>query len=452
MDRVFCVLLATGLLLTGSAGAGRADDWPQWLGPQRDGVWRESGVLDKFPEGGPKVLWRAPVGGGYTGPAVAGGRVYVTDRVLAPGTRLPANAFAKSSLPGQERVLCLDAATGQQVWKHEYDCPYRISYPAGPRATPLVHGDKVYTLGAMGDLICFEAATGKVVWSKNFPRDYKADVPLWGFSSHPLLDGDRLVSLVGGEGSAVVAFNKDTGQELWRSLTAPEIGYCPPMVYPVGKSRQLIAWLPDEVHGLEPETGKPLWGVPFTVKAGMTIPTPRLQGNRLFLTAFYSSALMLELADNPPSAKVVWKGKGKNEYPANTQTLHSVMTTPFWVGDFIYGVDSYGELRCLKADTGERVWESLQATGSQKKHPQDRWDNLFLTPNGDRWFLFTEKGELIIARLSPRGYEEVSRAKVIEPTNVMPGRPVVWMHPAYANRCAYIRNDKELICVSLAKE
>src|SRR5581483_3658525 len=122
------------------APSARADDWPQWLGPQRDGVWRETGIVEKFPPGGPKVLWKAPVGGGYAGPAVAGGKVYVIDRVLPEGTRNPANAFARDEIPGRERVLCLDEQTGRVIWKHEYDCPYRISYPAGPRATPLVSG------------------------------------------------------------------------------------------------------------------------------------------------------------------------------------------------------------------------------------------------------------------------------------------------------------------------
>src|SRR5215469_11971433 len=110
----------------------RADDWPQWLGPQRDGVWRETGILDRFPKGGPKVRWRTPLGGGYAGPAVAGGRVYVTDRVLAPGVRNPDNPFGRGKLAGKERVLCLDEATGKLLWEHAYDCTYTISYPAGP--------------------------------------------------------------------------------------------------------------------------------------------------------------------------------------------------------------------------------------------------------------------------------------------------------------------------------
>jgi len=169
--------------------AARGDDWPQWLGPKRDGVWRETGIVEKFPKGGPKVLWRTPIGGGYSGPAVAGVRAYITDRLLATDAKNPASGFTKNEIPGKERVLCLDDATGQIIWKHDYDCNYDMQYPAGPRTTPVVDNGKVYTLGAMGDLLCLDTANGKVLWSKNFPKDYNAPVQVWGFAAHPLLKG-----------------------------------------------------------------------------------------------------------------------------------------------------------------------------------------------------------------------------------------------------------------------
>src|SRR6185437_16149616 len=125
----------------------RADDWPQWLGPQRDAIWRETGILDKFPPGGPKVRWRTPIGSGYSGPAVAQGRVYLTDRILDEGAKKPDNPFRSPPVAGKERILCLNEKTGELLWKHEYDCTYRISYADGPRATPLVHDGRVYTLG-----------------------------------------------------------------------------------------------------------------------------------------------------------------------------------------------------------------------------------------------------------------------------------------------------------------
>jgi outer membrane protein assembly factor BamB len=450
----FFSILALGCTLTALATA-RADDWPQWLGPERDGVWRETGILDKFPDNGPKVLWRAAVGGGYAGPAVAGNRVYVTDRLLGDGDRNPDNPFDRNSrVKGKERVLCLDDADGSVVWKYEYDCPYRVSYPAGPRTTPIIRDGKVYTLGTMGDLLCLDAAAGKVLWSKNFPRDYHAQVPMWGFSANPLLDGDKLICLVGGAGSVAVAFHKDSGKEIWRALSAREPGYCPPTIIEAGGKRQLIIWHPEAVNSVDPETGRLYWSQRFEIKAGMTIPTPRQAGDELFVSCFYNGSMMFKLDPDAPRATVLWRSKSSSELPQRTDNLHCVMSTPFLKDGYIYGVCSYGELRCLRADSGERIWQTREPT---TKGPAVRWANAFLVQQGDRCFLFNELGDLIIARLTPKGYEEISRAHVLDPTNKMASvmreeqKIVVWSHPAFAHRSVYARNDKELIRVSLAR-
>src|SRR5438105_2631818 len=252
----------------------RADDWPQWLGPRRDGVWRESGIIDHFPKDGPKLRWRTPIGAGYTGPAVAHGKVFVMDRILPEGVQNPDNAFARARVAGKERVLCLNEADGKILWKDEYDCDYKVSYPAGPRTTPVVDGKYVYTLGTMGDLRCLDVDSGQLVWSKNFPKDYHAEIPVWGFAAHPLLDGDKLICLIGGEGSVAVAFDKSNGSERWRALSAPEPGYCPPMIYEFGGKRQLIIWHPQGINCLDPESGKVFWTQPFELKAGLYLPTP----------------------------------------------------------------------------------------------------------------------------------------------------------------------------------
>jgi outer membrane protein assembly factor BamB len=465
LPRFAFFLALTAVPLT--AARVRADDWPQWLGPQRDGVWRETGLIAKFPQGGPKVRWRTALGGGYAGPAVAQGRVYVTDRVLAPGVKDPDDPFARSNSAGTERVRCLDEATGKLVWEHSYPCTYQISYPCGPRATPLVAGDKVYTLGAMGDLYCLDARTGKPVWSKNFPRDYGAPVPGWGFAAHPLLDGDRLICLVGGNESVVVAFDKDTGKEKWKALTveAPsEIGYAPPMIFQAGGTRQLIVWHPEGANGLDPETGKVYWSQKFKSRSNLTIATPRLSGDKLLLTSFYSGATLLQLVADKPTATIVWQSKGRGELPEQTDNLHSIMSTPVIKDGYVYGVCSYGELRCLRLADGKRIWQDLTATSDGKNVPRERneqvrWANAFLVPQGDRFFLFNEHGDLIIAQLTPQGYVERDRAHLLEPTGKLqgggrfgPGRVILWSHPAFANHSVYARNDKEIVCVSLAAE
>jgi outer membrane protein assembly factor BamB len=458
--RLFWSLVVIGA----SAGVSTADDWPQWLGPKRDGVWRETGLVEKFPQGGPKQLWKAPVGTGYAGPAVANGKVFVTDYTPGANGKLPGDGFAKGKFAGTERVTCRDAASGKELWKTEYAVEYTVSYPAGPRCTPNVDGEFVYTLGAMGDLKCLKVADGKEVWSKNFMKDYESGLPQWGFAAHPLIDGDKIICLVGGSNDRlVVAFDKKTGKELWASQSClGDFGYCPPMIYEFGGKRRLIIWHTRAVVGLNPDTGKRLWRVEFEVKAALTAPTPRKVGDdKLFITSFYNGSMLLKVGAD--KAEVVWKSKAKGELPNQTADLSSIMCTPWVDGNYVYGVCSYGQLRCIEANTGKRVWESMQATRGKLTPPKvaaepepadsERWSLAFIIPQSDRYFLFNEQGDLIIAKLSPKGYEEVDRAHILDPTNVMAGRGrlVVWMHPAFANKCVFVRNDKELICYSLTK-
>jgi len=450
--RFSLAFLASLLLLPLTASA---EDWPGWLGTQRDGVWRESGLVEKFPAGGPKVLWRHPLGGGYAGPAVADGKVYVTDRVLDAGQKDPNNPFMRTKSTGKERVICRDAQTGKLLWTHSYPSTYTVSYPCGPRATPVVAGGKVYTLGAMGNLLCLDARTGKEMWAKDFVADYDAQVPVWGFSASPLLDGNNLICLVAGD-AVVVAFDKDTGKEKWRSLklNVADIGYCPPMIYSFGGKRHLIIWHPEAVCGLDPATGKELWSYSWRIKASLTIPTPRQVGNRLFLTGFYDGCRMLEITGTDKfTVKELWRSKGRGEMPNQTDKLHSIMSTPVIKGEHIYGMCSYGQLRCLRLDDGQRVWSELTASGAGKEPL--RWANAFIVAQGERFFLFNEKGDLIIAKLTPKGYEEIDRAHLLDPTGQLGGgfgnpRKVVWSHPAFANKCVFARNDKEIVCVSLA--
>lgn len=419
----------------------RADDWPQWMGPQRDDVWRETGILGKFPEGGPKVLWRVPIAGGYAGPAVADGRVYVADYLLKEGDPRP-DPGKRNKLKGMERVLCFDQQTGKPIWKHEYDCPYEVSYPAGPRVTPTVHQSKVYTLGTEGHLFCLDAAKGTVLWSKELKKEYKTETPQWGFCGHPLVDGKKLICLVGGEGSVAVAFDKDTGKELWRALSASEPGYCPPTMIEAGGKRQLLIWHAASLNSLDPETGKPYWEHPLKPDYGMSIAAPRKLGDLLYASGIGDVGVCLKLAKDKPGFEVVWKGDPKTGvYCANS--------TPFLEDGIIYGSDCQtGAFRAVNLATGQRLWESFQPTTGGNQRASSA--TAFVIKNGDRFILFAETGHLIIAKLTPKGYEEISRAKILEPTGDAFGRPVVWSHPAFAGKCCFARNDKELVCVSLA--
>jgi outer membrane protein assembly factor BamB len=443
---------AVALAILGWASGALADDWPQWLGPKRDGIWRETGILDKFPTNGLAVRWRTSVQRGYCGPAVVGGRLFMLDREPgAPLTRKPGDRSIPMAA-GNERVLCLDASDGSKIWERTYDCPYRIGYPAGPRATPVVANGRVFTLGAMGDLLCLDARDGKVVWERHLLKDFAlADPPTWGYAAHPLLDGQRLICMVGGSNSAVVAFDKDTGKEIWRALTAKEIGYAPPGLHTIGGQRQIIIWHPDALAGLEPETGKAIWTHNYPVEGKaqrpeVTIATPRVEGDRIFVSSFYHGALLIQVTNNPPGARVVWNRHSSSSSSEMNDGLHTVMCVPIWKNEHLYGVCGYGELRCLDARTGDRVWESNGAVGGKP----GLFGTAFLVEHEDRVFIWNDQGELILARLSPRGYDEIGRAKLLETSENTRGRDIVWCHPAFANRCAYVQNGKELICVSLA--
>lgn len=430
-----------------------AADWPEWMGGHnREGVWTETGILEKFPPGGPKRLWSTPIGPGYSGPAVVGDRVYVMDRQVPPPAEGEKKASVHRAHKGTERLLCLDAKTGKQVWVHEYPCEYKLSYGSGPRTTPLVRDGRVYMLGAMGDFKCLNAADGKVIWAKNIRTEYKAPVPVWGYAAAPLLDGDLLYTLVGGEDSAIVAFHKDTGKEVWKALTTEEIGYSPPVIVQAGGARQLIVWHSESINSLDPATGKRLWFVLYPAedvsiqRPAPIIPAPRQMGDLLFIASYYHGPLMLRLAADKPAAEVLYRDKTTN--PRKPIGLHCGMSTPLLRDGHIYGICANGELRCCDAKTGNQLWETYAPVGGKKAD----CGTVFLVPQGDRVVMFNDSGELIFAKLSPKGYEEIDRAKIIEPKESARGRVVVWSHPAFADRKVFVRNSQEIVCVSVAQE
>lgn len=412
-----------------------ADDWPQWRGPQRDGVWRESGVLEKFSGPELKAQWRAKISSGYSGPTVADGRVFVTDRFVKPQQ--------------SERVHCFRADNGKKLWTHTYPCKYSgVSYEAGPRASVSIDGDRAYSLGTMGHLFCLKTNDGSVAWQHDLHAKYQIrfDQLIWGVSASPLVDGDLLIVQVGGgkPDSCLVAFDKLTGEERWRALD-DRPSYAAPIIIEQAGQRVLVCWTGDNVVGLDPATGKTYWKEPFAPRnMVLAVSTPIVDHDRLFVTGFYDGSMMLRLKPDELAVKQIWRRIGMSE--KKTDALHSIISTPLFDGDYVYGVDSYGELRCLDARTGDRLWENLTAV------PNVRWGTIHIVQNEDRVWMFNEKGELIIGRLSPKGFEEISRANLISPTTAQLGQRggVCWSHPAFANRHVFARNDEELVCADLS--
>ncbi|EDY17084.1 Pyrrolo-quinoline quinone [Chthoniobacter flavus Ellin428] len=402
----------------------RADDWPQWRGPQRDGVWREQGIMESFPSEGLKPLWQGEAGGGWSSPVIAAGRVFLHDSVLTKPT-------------AHERVRAFDAVNGKLLWTYAYDVDYPewafgADQNGGPTSTPTVAEGKVYTLGANGALACLAAATGEVLWKKDLAREYA--VQSFTTRASPLVDGDRLILYIGGKpGACLVALDRHTGREVWKALDEPATNSSPIILTAAGR-RQLIVWTASSISALDPVTGTTLWREPLTTTSYDCNATPVWRGERLLV-----SGLMLKLDDEKPGASVLW--------PENRAPLKRVLSntsTPLLTDAAVFSATNKGDLVCLDARTGQQLWRTDKVTDRQSG------PSIHLTPNDGAVFLFTNKGELIRARLSAAGYEEISRVKVIEPVYPFGGRKVAWTPPAFANHCIFVRNERELICVSLA--
>ena len=407
-----------------------SQDWPDWRGVNRDGIWTETGIVKKFDSGKITQKWSVPVGSGYSGPTVSKGKVYLADLIKNPSQT--------------EGVLCFDEKSGKKIWEFRYPCEYTgVGYPAGPRASVVINNGKAYSLGTMGNLFCFDAEKGNVIWQKDLNREYEIIMPTWGISATPLITGDKVILQISGSNNAcVIALDKNTGKEIWRNLE-DIAAYSAPILIEKNGKKVVVVWTEDSLAGLNPETGEVFWRFPWKTGSGMSIATPVLYNDYIFVSAFYSGSLLVKLGNDYTSAKKVWQRSGESE--RKTDALHCVMNTPLIINDFIYGVDSYGELRCLELATGNRIWEDLTAV------KKDRWANIHFIQNGYKTWMFNEQGELIISELSPSGFKEISRAKIIEPTKEQLPRGVTWSHPAFANKHVYIRNDRELVCVDLSE-
>ncbi len=426
-----CVLLVTSIC--------SAEDWPQWRGPRADDTWQESGLVETFAADRLSHVWEADVGPGYTGPTVAKGRVYLMDRQTEPEQ--------------VERVLCFDANTGKPIWQHAYPCPYRdVGYQAGPRAAVTIVDDQAFSLGTMGHLHCYDAATGEVRWKRDLNHDYEIQrddkensrMPIWGIAASPLVYKQTIILQIGGrDGACVVALNRSDGSEVWRALDDRAQYSTPVLVQQAGRDLAVV-WTGDSLAGIDAVDGTVHWRIVMTpVNMPIGIATPIVHDHQVFVTSFYDGSMLVALSPDKLDATEVWRARGPSEQ--ETEALHSIISTPVWIGDHIYGVDSYGQLRCLEATTGKRVWEDFTAT------PRARWSTIHFVQNGKRTWMFNERGELIIATLDPSGFHETSRAKLIEPTLQQLNRRkgVCWSHPAFANGHVFVRNDERLVCASL---
>ncbi|MDA3823472.1 MAG: PQQ-like beta-propeller repeat protein [Bacteroidales bacterium] len=424
------------VLLTISISAGcnaqsnhSENDWSQWMGKDRKGIWHLDLMKESLDVTDLVKKWEVAVGTGYCGPTVYNGKVYVMDFVNE-----------------KERVLCFDAETGNQLWIHTYTVDYSVGYPTGPRASVIIEDELAYSFGTMGAIYCLNAVTGEVIWSVDGDKAYDLDMPIWGLAASPLIEKEQLIVQMGGKPDAcLVAFDKKNGKEMWRALS-DEASYAAPIVIEQAGERVLVCWTGDNLAGLDPESGEVFWKVPYIRRKDViNISTPVYSPPYIFLSSFYDGSMLVRLDNKKLSAELVWNRAGESE--RKTDALHCIISTPLIQGNYVYGVDSYGEFRCLDLMTGDRIWTDSTLV------PYGRWANAHFVTQDDKIWAFNEKGELILGRISSKGFNELGRTKLIKPVKVSPNPRggVNWAFPAFNGRRIYARSDGALVCYELVK-
>ncbi|MDZ4288799.1 MAG: PQQ-binding-like beta-propeller repeat protein [Prosthecobacter sp.] len=369
------------------------------------------------------IPWRTAVGNGFASPVVAKGRVFLFD--------------AELTRPAKERLHCFEESTGKPLWTFAYgvvygDYAYNPEQSGGPTATPIVEAGKIYTVGGNGHVHCLDTEKGGVLWENDLGKTYQ--IRELQCRPSPLIEGDLLIVVTGAQaGACVVALDKGTGNEVWKALEDSVLN-CSPMVFTVGKRRQLIVWSGEAVTSLNPLTGETYWRERLITNTNYGTSTPVFQNNRLLI-----AGLMLELSTgDTPTATILWP-----DTKALAKRILSNTSTALFRDDCIYSARGKGELVCLEAATGKQLWQVDTITEPKKGAC------IHIVPTSDATYLFTDEGNLICAELTPTGYHEISRAHLIDPAFPFEGKLRAYAAPALANGHIFVRSEKELVCASL---
>jgi outer membrane protein assembly factor BamB len=397
------------LLLLGAPAP--AADWPQWLGPRRDG---SSAEKVKPWKGDLKVLWRKPVGPGHSSPVVAGGKVYLH-------TQVPDK--------DEEQLTAYDTKDGEVLWRKAYPRGKFFSiFGTGPQATPAVAGGRVYAFGITGILTCFDSDKGTVLWRVDTRKKFSPPSLKFGCACSPLVEDGKVLLNVGAKGASVVAFTADKGEVAWKVLDDPP-SYSSGIAFGERKTRQVVFLTDTGVRSLSP-AGKPLWTVPFHDKLSESSSTPTRAGELLLVSSIMSGMLALKLEPGgKPSAKKAW----------SNPDLTCYFSTPIPVGkDHVYMVTGQifpatSTLRCVDLKTGKETW---------KRTKVGKYHATLLRTADDRLLLLSDLGDLVLVDPDPKAYKELARSKVGKGEQI-------WAHPALSEGRLYVRDEKELICLQL---
>lgn len=399
------------LLLLLSATAMHAADWPQFLGPTRNGVSAETNLNLAWSKEGPRILWKTKVGEGWSGPVMASNRVVIFHRV-----------------GDNEVVDCLDATNGMTLWRAEYPSTYRddFGFESGPRATPAIDGHRLFTFGANGILNAWNLTNGANLWRIDTRKQFSSEKGFFGIACSPLVEGDAVILNIGGAGAGVVAFDKATGKVLWKA-TSEEASYSSPTAATINGQRRVFVFARKSLLALAPGDGQLLWEFPWAprIDASVSAATPLVIGDQVFISASYGAgAALLRVAG--PKPEVVWSGD---------DILSSHYSPVVQHRGFLYGFDGRQEqrcrLRCVELQTGKVRWS------------EDRFGAGSLLIIGDKLLILTERGELLVAPALPDKFMPSVRAQILGSD--------IRAHPALAHGLFYARDKGALVCIDLRR-
>jgi outer membrane protein assembly factor BamB len=394
------------LLLTACAAA---EDWPQFLGPARNGVYSGNDLAAKWVPSGPAVVWKKDVGQGFSSPVVSQGRMILFHRI-----------------GDKETIEALDENTGRAIWKFDYPTHYRddFGFDEGPRATPSVAAGRIYTFGAEGMLHCLDFATGKKIWSVDTQRQFQVAKGFFGAGGAPLIDGDRVLMNVGGASAGLAAFDAATGKTLW-TATAQQASYSSPVLATIQGSKHALFLTRAGFVDVDPATGKVRYELPWRARmqASVNAATPIVVDDMVFLSSSYGTgAIVLQISAS--GLKKIW---------SSDDALTNHYATSVYKDGYLYGYHGRQEegpsLRCIEFKTGKVRWDV------------DGFRAGTITLAGDKLLIMREGGELVLAKASPTAFEQIASAKVLP--------PVVRSYPAIANGRILIRNEKTLVSLNL---